>query len=91
MIVKVTAIAPDGQRSSIEVEAKSVNYAAIEYNYRAVCAHQGLIVPNRETVFEVEVAGKVHLTNWATVLKWAAKEAEDAISRGREKVRIKIG
>ena len=55
-ICTVTAIAPDGRRSTIEVEAKSRNHAAIAYNYRATSEHT-LIRPDFSTVFEITPAG----------------------------------
>jgi hypothetical protein len=33
---EVTATSTDGRRSTLEVDAPSLNYAAIEYNYRTV-------------------------------------------------------
>jgi hypothetical protein len=52
----VTAIAPDGRRSTIEVEAKSRNYAAIHYNYRPTSDHT-LIRPDFSTLFEITLEG----------------------------------
>jgi len=79
MLCGVTAIAPDGRRSTLEVEARSLNYAAIEYNYRAVGNSQGLVVPNRETLFEIDANGTLHRTSWDRVLNWAAEVARQAI------------
>lgn len=80
MLCTVTAISPDDRRSSIDVEARSLNYAAIEY-YRAVGNSQGLIVPEPQTISGVEANGTLHWTCWGRVLKWTAKAAERSIGQ----------
>jgi hypothetical protein len=67
MVCSVTAIARDRRRSTLEVEACSVNSRHLEYNYRAVGNSQGLVVPDRQTLFEVEENGTLHRTSWDRV------------------------
>jgi hypothetical protein len=69
---RITAIAPDGQRSTIEVEAKSLYRAVFIYNAQAVTVKAlNLLVPERDTVFEVEVGGKVYSTTFGRAMDWA--------------------
>jgi hypothetical protein len=72
MLCRVTAITADGRRSTLEIEARSLNYAAIEYNHRVVGSSKRVVVPNRETLFEIEADGTIHRTTWDQVLKWGA-------------------
>jgi hypothetical protein len=72
---KVTAVSADGRRSTLEVEARSLNYAAIEYNYRTVGNTQGPIVRGPKTVFEIETKKVTYFKSWARVLRWAASVA----------------
>jgi hypothetical protein len=70
----VTAIAPDGRRSTIEVEAKSRNNAVFVYNYRAT--DHKLIRPDFSTVFEITPAGGQTLrVTWRQVMDWANAQA----------------
>lgn len=67
----VTAIAPDGRRSTIEVEAKSRNHAAILFNYQATSDH-ALVRPDFSTVFEITPAGgEMMRVTWREVMRWA--------------------
>jgi len=73
----VTAIAPDGQRTSCEVEAASRNRAVFAYNYRAV-SDSALIrpLPDNGIVFEVTPeGGEVLRCTWAEVCAWGNREA----------------
>ena len=79
----VTAIAPDGRRTSCVVEAKSLYQAVFAYNYKAV-SDPSLIrpLPDNHTVFEVQPEGRdiTHCT-WAQVNAWAKREAQRAPRR----------
>jgi hypothetical protein len=77
----VTAIAPNGRRSTIEVEAKSRNHAAILFNYQATSDHT-LIRPDADTLFEITPAdGETLRTTWRRVMDWA--NAQGARSNAR--------
>jgi hypothetical protein len=72
----VTAIAPDGRRTSCEVEAKSRNHAVLAYNYQAISDH-ALIrpLPDNKTVFDVTPeAGDTLRVSWAEVMDWASQK-----------------
>jgi hypothetical protein len=70
----VTAIAPDGRRSTIEVEAKSRNNAVFVYNYRA-STDPALLRPDFSTVFEITPAGGQTLrVSWRQVMDWANRQ-----------------
>jgi hypothetical protein len=73
----VTAIAPDGRRTSCEVEAESRNRAVYAYNYQAVSDHNLIRpLPDNDTVFEVmPEGGELLRCTWAEVCASARREA----------------
>jgi hypothetical protein len=76
----VTAIAPDGRRSTIEVEAKSRNNAVFVYNYRAT--DPALLRPDFSTVFEITPKGGETLrVTWRQVMDWANAKAARSTAR----------
>jgi hypothetical protein len=82
-----TAIAPDGRRSMIEVEAKSRNNAVFVYNYRA-STDPTLLRPDFSTVFEITPACQRHLkiseyrNHWAVPEGWADKRNQRVLVYG---------
>lgn len=80
MLCTVTAITPDGRRTTLGVDARSINTAAIEYNYKAVGNPGALIVPAFDTTFEIEAGRMVQQTSWVKVLDWADRMAQVTVS-----------
>jgi len=78
---RVTAIAADGRRSTIEVEAKSRNHAAVVFNYRATSDHT-LIRPDFSTLFEITPEGGETLrVTWRDVMAWANRQGSRSNGR----------
>jgi len=72
----VTAIAPDGRRTSCEVQATSRNYAVFAYNARAI-SDPKLIPPLPDTgiVFEVTFEGRETMRVSRAATAWPKREA----------------
>jgi hypothetical protein len=77
----VAAIAPDGRRSTIEVDAKSRNHAAILFNYQATSDHT-LLRPDFSTAFEITpTGGEMLRLTWARVMAWANVQGRHSNAR----------
>ncbi len=78
----VTAIAPDGRRSKLEVEATSAIRAVLAYNVHCRGNPEDLLIPDRDTKFEVTPdGGKTVKVMWAEANAWANREAQRRSAR----------
>jgi|SwirhisoilCB1_FD_contig_31_3641817_length_691_multi_2_in_0_out_0_1 hypothetical protein len=78
----VTAIAPGGRRSKLEVEATSAIRAVLAYNVHCRGNAKGLVIPDRNTKFEVTPeGGETIMVTWAEANGWANREAQRRSAR----------